>query len=149
MQIVPFEPAHLRQVTPQHAQIGFADSIEAVDLKLLSRPNLSFTALIDGRPAGCAGVMPLRPGVGQAWAVLSDDILHMPVSLTRAVLRELARIEGYHDLRRVQATVAEGHDEGCRWLAFLGFEVEGLLVNYGPGGAGDYWMYGKVEWSTH
>lgn len=145
MDIIDFEPEHLQYMTPQAAQIRFADNIDSVDAMLLKRPGLSFTGVAPGgRILGCAGVVPLWPGVAQAWAVLSDAALGEPVSLTRAVDRELRGIAESLCLRRIQATVAENHHDGARWLAFLGFEIEGLLVNYGPHGVGDYWMYGKV-----
>lgn len=145
MKIVPFEPAHLRAVEPQCAQGDFAAYADAVDPALVAVPSMAFTALDGTDVTGCAGVVELWPGVGQAWAVLSERALAEPVALTRCVQRELARISAARGLRRVQATVADGHGAGARWLAFLGFEVEGLLVNYGPGGTGDHWMYGRTR----
>lgn len=144
MKIVPFEPSHLPAVMPQCAQSAFRNHADGLDVEALDHPGAAFTGFHEGIVLGCAGVMPMWPGVGQGWAVLSEQMLAQPVSLTRAVQRELDRISVEFGLRRVQATVLDGHDAGARWLAFLGFELEGLLVNYGPGGAGDYWMYGKV-----
>lgn len=144
MKIVPFAPPHLRAVAPQCAQSGTASYADAFDVGAIDRPGLAFTSLQDGVVLGCAGVMPLWPGVGQGWAVFSEALLAQPIGLTRATQRALARISDELRLRRVQATVLDGHDAGARWLAFLGFELEGLLVNYGPGGEGDYWMYGKT-----
>ena len=104
----------------------------------------AFTAVDGVDVLGCAGVVTLWPGVGQAWAIFSDRLLAQPTSLTRGTARALDRIAAAQDLRRVQATVRDGHGAGARWLSFLGFELEGLLVNYGPGGSGDYWMYGRT-----
>lgn len=144
MQIVEFQPDHLRAVAPQPVQADIVNYAEALDGRALTAPGMSFSALADGAVVGCAGIVELWPGVGQAWAVLSERALEEPVTLTRAVMRELARIRREHGLCRVQATVADGHGAGARWLAFMGFEVEGLLVNYGPGGHGDHWMYGMT-----
>jgi hypothetical protein len=144
MHIIPFKPAHLSRVAPQRAQEGVAGAIDRATADSLALSELAFSAAEAGRIVGCAGIVPLWPGVGQAWAVLSDAALSHPVILTRAVQRELAHIETKLALRRVQATVAEDHVEGRRWLAWLGFEVEGLMRNYGPGGNGDYWLYGRA-----
>lgn len=144
MQIIDFEPAHLRAVAPQCAQADVAAYIDSLDPHALARPGAAFTAVENAAVLGCAGVAPLWPGVGQAWAVLSDAMLARPTSLTRATARALDRIIAAEDLRRVQATVRDGHGAGGRWLSFLGFELEGLLVNYGPGGTGDYWIYGRT-----
>src|SRR3546814_10880985 len=95
---------------------------------LLKRPGLSFTGVAPGdRILGCAGVVPLWPGVAQAWAVLSDAALAEPVTLTRAVDRELRGIAESLCRRRIQAKVAERHHDGARWHAFLGFEIEGQI----------------------
>lgn len=145
MNIVDFEPEHLERVLPQPNQAGFTASMDSIDMALLRRPGLSFSGLSPrGAVLGCAGVVPMWPGVAQAWAVFSEAALREPVTLTRTVMREIEGIAFSLALRRLQATVAEEHREGARWLAFLGFELEGMLVNYGPRGVGDYWMYGRV-----
>ena len=144
MQIIPFEPAHLRAVAPQCAQSDFTAYIKALDTDALVQCDAAFTAVDGVDVLGCAGVVTLWPGVGQAWAIFSDRLLAQPTSLTRGTARALDRIAAAQDLRRGQATVRDGHGAGARWLSFLGFELEGLLVNYGPGGSGDYWMYGRT-----
>lgn len=144
MQIVPYKPAHLDRVPPQWIQAGTAGLIDRATAESLAIPGMAFSAVSCGCIVGCAGIVPLWPGVGQAWAVLSDTALAHPVTLTRAVEREMRRIESDHGLHRIQATVAETHVSGRRWLAWLGFELEGLMRNYGHGGAGDFWMYGRA-----
>jgi hypothetical protein len=143
MQIIAYKPAHLARIAPQGAQAGIAGNLDRETAVSLAIDGSAFSAVEAGRIVGCAGIVPLWPGVGHAWAVLSDAALAHPVTLTRTVQRELSRIEAALDLRRVQATVAEEHIAGRRWLAWLGFEVEGLMCNYGPGGVGDYWLYGR------
>ena len=144
MQIVPFEPGHLDAIAPQTAQRSVSAYLKAVDRDALDVPSMAFTAVAGDEVLGSGGIVELWPGVGQAWAVLSAGALAEPVTLTRTALRELSRISTERGFGRVQATVADGHGAGARWLAFLGFEVEGLLVNYGPGGTGDYWIYGRT-----
>lgn len=144
MRIVPFAPAHLRAVPLQAAQGGLEPYLDAIDERQFVAPGMAFTALDEDGVAGCGGIVELWPGVGQAWAVLSGRALAHPLTLTRTAQRELERIMRRCKLSRVQATVADGHGAGARWLAFLGFEVEGLLVNYGPDGRGDYWIYGRT-----
>ena len=144
MQIVPNKPAHLLRVVPQGAQHGVSGELDRETAKSLAYDGLAFTAVECGRVIGCAGIVPMWSGVGQAWAVLSDVALAHPIALTRAVERALARIEAEQGFRRVQASVAENHTDGRRWLAWLGFELEGMMCNYGPQGSGDYWLYGRA-----
>jgi len=144
MKIVSFEPPHLHAVSLQAAQNSLKNYLDVVDVSQFAAPDMSFSALDGNTIVGCGGIVELWPGVGQAWAVLSEQALARSMTLTRSAQRELDRITRCRNLSRVQATVADGHGAGARWLAFLGFEVEGLLVNYGPGGHGDYWMYGRT-----
>lgn len=144
MQVIRFKPAHLARVVPQPAQGSVAGRLGREIADSLALEGLAFSATLNGRIIGCAGIVPLWPGVGHAWAVLSDAVLAYPVALTRTADREMTRIECRLGLRRVQATVAEDHVAGRRWLAWLGFEVEGLMRNYGPDGTGDYWLYGRA-----
>lgn len=144
MNIVPYKPAHLGRVVPQAVQAGIAGRLDRATADSLAFADCAFSAVAAGRIVGCAGIVPLWPGVGHAWAVLSDTALAEPLTLTRAVQRALARIEAAQGLRRIQATVAEEHVAGRRWLAWLGFEVEGLMRNYGPQGTGDFWLYGRA-----
>lgn len=145
MRIIPFKPPHLSQVSPQAVQGTGRHDFDKETADGLALPGLAFSATSEGAIVGCAGIVPLWPGVAHAWAVLSDSALAEPVTLTRAVLRELARIECKCELHRIQATVADGHIAGRQWLAWLGFEAEGLMPNYGPGGCGDYWLYGRAS----
>lgn len=147
MEIVPFEPRHLRRVRPQPAQAELAlyrdwlaDRLDAYALR-----GCAFTGLVAGRVAACAGVRPLWPGVGEAWAVFSLEALDRRFALFRATARGLATIENRQGLRRVQATCHENHPEAARFLQALGFRREGLLRRYGLCGEGDYWLYARTR----
>ncbi len=145
MRILDFEPDHLRRFTPQALQAGIVPFI---------RDNLSvvgpayaqgraFSGEIDGRIVGSAGVRVHAPGIGVAWALLSDGALRHPRPLVRACARGLTAIERALGLFRIEATVALGHGAGDRFITALGFEPEGLLENYGLWGVGDYILYAR------
>lgn len=147
MEIVPFEPRHLRRVRPQPAQAELAlyqdwlaDRLDPYALR-----GCAFTGLVAGRVVGCAGVRPLWPGVGEAWAVFSAEALMRPTALFRAALRGVAKIEDAQGLRRIQATCHADHEAGARFLRALGFRREGLLRRYGLGGEGHYWLYARTR----
>ena len=82
----------------------------------------AFTAGLDARPLGGAGVLPDWPGVGLCWMVLSVEMGEHGLWLTRTVkyfLRDMVRIHGLH---RLEAVSVNG-DNG-RWLEVLGFTSE-------------------------
>lgn len=96
-------------------------------------------------PIASFGVWPLWDGVGRSWSILSQEALvtHR-FSLHKAVIRSLSALEARGDLRRVEAVVRFGHAEGRRWMEHLGFEHEGLMRSYGPGGRGDFHLYARL-----
>ncbi|MFN0043750.1 MAG: GNAT family N-acetyltransferase [Alphaproteobacteria bacterium] len=147
MKIVNFAPEHLGAFLPQRAQFDvspyLANARNSIAAAFAQGPALS--GVIDGRIVGAAGVRIDWPGAGTAWALLSEEVLRRPASLLRACARGLDEIEHIHGLRRIQASVAVGHAGGHRFLAALGFEVEGLLGNYGFGGMGDYILYARKK----
>lgn len=147
MRIVPFAPGHLRRLAPQPAQAQvalyrdwLADNIDSYAMR-----RAAFSGVIDGRIVGCAGVRPMWPGVGEAWAVFSGEALIRPFALFRAATRGLAAIEAAQGLRRVQATAHDGHAAAARFLEALGFRREGLLRRYGLWGEGNYYLYARVK----
>jgi hypothetical protein len=83
---------------------------------------LSFTACLNGRPIGSAGVVILWPGVGSCWMVATDELVRHGFWLTRTVKRFLREIITAHGLHRIEAASVNG-DNG-RWLEVLGFTSE-------------------------
>lgn len=89
----------------------------------------AFSVLGGGRAVGCAGVIPLWDGVGEAWSFFSDEMKH-PFFLHRTVKRYLGRIIEEKKLHRVQMNVLSGFEKGFRWAESLGFRSEGILHDY-------------------
>lgn len=141
---VPCEMEDVRRVTIQGAQISQVDEFSDEGSELL--PIYARCLKQDHRPLACFGVMPVWRGVGQAWAVLSEEILKdHPICLSRSAKMWLEHVERREKLRRIQAAVAVGHTSGQHWIQWLGFRYEGLMLNYGLGGRGDFHLYARVN----
>lgn len=84
----------------------------------------AWTAVLDGQPLGCGGLVLPWPGVGIAWMVLSDEMLTHPLWLTRTVKRFLVDMTRIHHLHRVEAVALEESLTNQRWIEALGFHVE-------------------------
>lgn len=82
-----------------------------------------------GEIIALGGVMEHWPGRGELWGLLSGSIGADMLLMHRAVLRGLQLVK--HE--RLEAVVFEGHDEGHRWMAMLGFVAEGDMQNYWNG----------------
>lgn len=101
---------------------GSQISREAILAQAMAGP--AFTAVIDGRPLGCAGLVLPWPGVGMAWMKLGDDIGRHGLWLTRTVKRFLRDAIRIYHLHRIEAITLDGHHVNQQWLQVLGFHVE-------------------------
>lgn len=91
---------------------------------------VAFTACLDGRPIGSAGLIVLWPGVASCWMLVSVELGQHGLWLTRTTkrfLQEMIRVYGIH---RLEANSVNG-DNG-RWLEVLGFtsERDGVARQY-------------------
>jgi len=96
-----------------------------------------FTGVVRGEIAGCAGLIPLWPGVAEAWMVSTALFTRYPKTIHRGIAAGLATLAETMGLHRIQAAVHQEHRVSLRWLRRLGFRLEGTLRRYGPDGA-DY-----------
>jgi RimJ/RimL family protein N-acetyltransferase len=59
------------------------------------------------------------------------------------VKKFLAEIIEHENLSRVQALIHPDYEDAHRFIEHLGFEREGLLKRFGPGGE-DLFMYSRI-----
>lgn len=122
----------------------------AVDRFPYLTPRRQAIALLEGGPAfagwdgdqllGVAGVASSWPGVGDAWAILTDAGRAKPIAVCRLVRDSLRLIVASGRFRRIQADVIAEFDRGCAWVERLGFKPEARLHRYSPDG-GDMLRY--------
>ncbi len=84
-----------------------------------------------GQIVACVGILSMWPGVAEAWCLASPLAGKWAAGLTRAVLWELHLLEECRCLHRIQAHVRRGRRDAVRWLEYMGFEFEGLCLEYG------------------
>ena len=130
--IVPFESAHAAAF-PEFLALGIVPE---------SVPPPAFTALADGEPIVCAGILAIRSGLGEAWAILRQPVQHGQW-IARNLSSHLERLMREHHFRRVQAIAHCDRPELRRWMAFLGLQPEGVLRAYALDGA-DCFMYARI-----
>ena len=96
----------------------------------------SWTAVVEGEPIACAGIMTYWPGRYHAWAYMSPATGRHMRWLTAETQKVLQKVEG-----RLEMAVLQGFKAGHKWARVLGFSVEApLMKRYGPDGA-DYVGY--------
>lgn len=84
----------------------------------------AFTAVLDGQPIGCAGVVIPWPGVGQCWMVLSEAIDAHALWMYRQVRHILDGVVMAMGLHRLEAVSTMEEPRNMRWLEGLGFTAE-------------------------
>lgn len=139
MIIVPLTAEHLARLALQPAQAWCRPHL--TDDTLTETAALGgYTALVEGEPIACCGLMPFWPGRAMAWSFIGANAGSHMVALTRAVQRHFAAC----GVRRIEAYVDEGFDAGRRWVELLGFEFEGRLEAFLPDGRSQL-LYARIN----
>lgn len=121
MHLIAFEPRHLRLIRPQAEQ---ADGLPEAP------SDMAWTAVHDGVPLCCGGLIEVWPGRAYAWALLDRDVGPHMLALTREIRSLLAAAP----FRRIEMAVKEHFEPGRRWAELLGFRLEVLAMRYMPDG---------------
>ena len=140
MNVLPFDPEHVRAMVVQERQIAVVSHVTPEYLAALKQAGPAVTVEADGEPICCGGVATTGFGMGMLWAFVSAQAAHRLVRIDR-VARRLLEVA---DLRRIEATTEQDFRQGCRWLELLGFQSEGIMRKYGPDGS-DHVRYALVR----
>ncbi len=128
--VVPFRRWHYEWLSDSNptADGGFFTPVDSI-LAQLEGAN-SWTGVYEGSPVACGGTLQHWVGRHQAWMYMGKNTAPYMVLITKAVLAQLAKVEG-----RIELTVRSDFPQGQRWARMLGFEVESpRLVKFGPQG---------------
>lgn len=138
--IVPMKPEHMLNLQLQPAQRVFSEIARDPGYVQSLIDSGHAYSLVDGDEVfACAGILPQWPGRSTCWALLGEVAGRRMVELHRAVLRSFEM----HPARRIETTVFTGFEEGHRWARMLGFEREGRMRAYAPGGE-DCDLYARI-----
>lgn len=137
VEVIAFRPEHMQRMRVQACQREmWALTPQAVFDSLVRLP--SFTAMADGEPLGCFGMVLIWPGRAICWAYLAEGIGHRMTAVVRAMRRAIAEHQPARLEMDTQATFAEGH----RLARLLGFhkEADGLQRYYPDGAAASLYV---------
>lgn len=131
VEIVAFTPAHLAALTLQAAQAS-AQSLMSIEhgQQIVSHKGFARTAVVEGQPIACAGVIELWRGRGYAWSYLGDGWEKHAKAVHRAVVENLRA----SSLRRIEMAINPGHSAARRWAMHLGFDFEYVARKWTPDG---------------
>lgn len=115
----PFQASDLDMIVNRDGQ---QVSNKALLAQALAGP--SFTAVIEDRPIGCAGIVIPWAGVGMTWMILSEEMAEHGLWMYRTVRRFLDDMVRIHDLHRLEGVALIDSERNQRWHEGLGFHVE-------------------------
>jgi hypothetical protein len=142
LNIEPFKAEHILQM-----QVSEKDHVLYMIphlFQVYEELNSSYTYIEDDKVLACGGAIKLWDGMAEAWFTLADD-MDLPVfTICKAVKEYIDSLIG-NPYRRLQATVKRSDEKAIRFIEWLGFEREGLLLQYGVEGA-DYYIYARGVW---
>ena len=141
VEIVAFRPEHLAALRIQAVQASAQASLTlAHGQEIAAAGGYARTALVDGVPVACAGMIEMWKGRAYAWAYLAEGWeKHLKV-VHRAVLQALKSCRW----RRVEMAVDSRYPQGKRWALHLGFDYEGTARAYTSDGR-DCEIYARVR----
>lgn len=139
IEVIPARPEMADAIRVQNAQQIAGMAATQDNLAAFIRSGPAF-ACVDDRVLAILGIVPMWNDRSVAWGLLSDSIGASMLQVHRAVLRGL---DDLFLVKRVEAYVAAGHNEGCRWMKLLGFEYEGTMRQFH--GGRDYDLFARVR----
>ena len=102
--------------------------------------NASWTAMKTGKPLLCFGIRPAWKNVGEAWLLPGKDIGDYAISVVRYSRKFFTELLRNGEYARIHITVRADNDTALKFAKVLGFEVEGIMRNFGPDGVSCYMM---------
>ncbi len=142
MNIIPFKTEHLLEIEHRWPEVGVPSELIMATAEFYST-GFARTGLVNGHPIVCGGMMPLWPGVGEAWVIGSDELKQNIISFHRAILRFREVVFGM-GLHRLQCACHADFTESRDWLERLGFVEEGLMKAFASDRS-DYVRYALVR----
>ncbi|MGB0817844.1 MAG: hypothetical protein ACPGQQ_02970 [Candidatus Puniceispirillaceae bacterium] len=148
IEIVPFNPAHLKHIEMQHDQTAACEWFDKEDYHELLLAGEAYTALHDGEVILCAGVFPTTKWIGTAWALVSACAGPELLRASRAITDFLKKTS----YARIETPVRRGFVNGHRWCRLMGFtnETPDGMKYYGlEGETYDLYAYYPKELKRH
>ncbi len=145
IRLIDFEADHAEELFTLDSSPATADSKYTLRnwIERMEKKDRAFTLIDNGHLVAAGGIIPIWDGMGEAWLIPSDVMPGYRLQVIKIVRKRIDEIIDSDNLRRLQATVRADYDVATRFVEFLGFKREGLMRNYGPGGA-DHYMYSRI-----
>lgn len=103
--------------------------------------SICVTGIVDGRVLCCGGVRPYGNGNAEIWLLPSIYVKQYQKTFCRELKKWLFGVRDDLSLVRMQTSCLDDASHEA-WMAYLGFEKEGIMRSYHAGQ--NYAMWGRV-----
>jgi hypothetical protein len=144
--VVPFFYGHVSLMQLNEHDQAVSSSVPDWLRRLKAQSELGpcFTGLYYGKPMLSFGIIPIWPGLAEAWMIPDRDIGRVAVPLCRVARAFFNHCDTVMGLRRTQILVRSSNVRAVEWAKFLYFETEATLTAFGPDGE-DYLMMRRLK----
>jgi hypothetical protein len=142
IRIVLFEAHHGRDIIVRPQDQYIKDSPLFDQWCAENEASAGFTAIriSDNKILGCGGVKFLWPGVGEGWAIFSDEIENYKRDCYEYATNYGSNLIREMKLHRIQATLNANNSLAIKFAESIGLVRECLMKGYGYDGS-DYYLY--------
>ena len=135
--VIKFQKGHLDFFEPRDV---FDSEIDKERMKTLESNTFAYSVISKDKVIAIFGGKELWSGVGNIWAITSDDISGSEMFFHKTCLKILKSHAEILKLHRVQCTVKVNYNQGIKWIKSIGFSEESIMRKYGPDKA-DYYLF--------
>lgn len=145
LQLDYFKPEYIEAYKPRQEEIDAG--ILAFKAELIQQGHSSIVLVIYDPEAketvAMMGILPCWPGVSEGWLLAAESIKKHRFFCVRMIKNFIQLNMTQLKINRLQCSVNAVSADNQRFVEWLGFEREGLMRKYGPGGT-DFYRYAVV-----
>lgn len=145
IEIIPFEVEHALNLDVRGFDKSMQNNkrfLEWAEMNCSGGP--AFSGIMNDKIIGCGGVRIIWDGVGEAWALFSEDINRYTKEAYYYINKFLNIIIKDQNLHRVQAHIRTDVPVFARYIENLGFKREAVLEKFDTDKQ-DYYLYALIK----
>lgn len=147
IRLIPFSPDHVEMfdLRPWDRKLlSAAPDCAEFGAKYFERHGVGYTATVNGRWLGAAGVTKVVGGTWEAWAYVTNDWDKYRFQIHRLAKKIFDLHFSSPAVTRIQCQIDSTYPPAVRWAKALGFKVESTMKAYGPEGQ-NFLMMARVK----
>lgn len=142
LSIVRMKPEHVMWLKLKEPELTYEKDMPGLRKYIIEGADYdrSWSATDRGKVFLCFGIRPAWTNVGEAWLLPGHNISEHSISVIRYARKLFTELLQNGEYARIHIAVRADNDTALKFAKALGFEVEGIMRNFGPDGVDSYMM---------